>query len=63
MFIIDINPDVPELELELTDEESINLKKKLKDKFLKILNHRNKMLKSKIIKQQIRNFKKWTNTR
>ncbi|MFM6153627.1 MAG: hypothetical protein ACKPE3_11605, partial [Sphaerospermopsis kisseleviana] len=57
-----INPDVPELELQ-DDEESIKLKKKLKDKFLKILNHRNKMLKSKIIKQQIRNFKKWTNTR
>lgn len=54
MFTITINPDIPELELE-DDKESIKLKKELKNKFLKILNHRNKMLQLKIIKHQIRN--------
>lgn len=54
MFTITINPDIPELELE-DDKESTKLKEELKHKFLKILNHRNKMLKLKINNQQIRN--------
>ncbi|MFM6132785.1 MAG: hypothetical protein ACKPCP_01200 [Sphaerospermopsis kisseleviana] len=54
MFIIAINPEIPELELQLDDEESINLRAQLKDKFLKILIHRNKVLQSKINNHQIR---------